>query len=340
MFHQNIVLPKKLNVIEETPTKGIYEIEGLYPGYGHTLGNALRRIILSSLPGVSITSLRIKGADHEFATLDGVKEDVLTIILNLKKVRFSMASDTETNLKLSVKGPGIVTASLFDKVGGVEVTTPDQYIAEITDKKTDLDIEITLAKGIGFVSKEDFLIEKPPVGTILVDAIFSPIRKVNYEVEHMRVGDRTDYNLLRINLETDGSISAKEALEDSLKIIIKQIKSILDMKLEEELDPIEKSEENIVRVHPNTEQDEGNEAGTGEEFDPEERVELLKTRIDTLDFSSRTERALGEASIRTLGGLVQKSAEDLLDLPGFGQKSLEEVEETLSTFKLKLKEDK
>ncbi|MDD3694168.1 MAG: DNA-directed RNA polymerase subunit alpha [Candidatus Pacebacteria bacterium] len=339
MFHQNIVLPKKLNVIEETPTRGIYEIEGLYPGYGHTLGNALRRIILSSLPGVSITSLRIKGADHEFATLDGIKEDVLTIILNLKKVRFSMASETETNLKLSVKGPGIVTASLFDKVGGVEVTTPDQYIAEITDKKTDLDIEITLAKGIGFVSKEDFLMEKPPVGTILVDAIFSPIRKVNYEVEHMRVGDRTDYNLLRINLETDGSISAKEALEDSLKIIIKQIKSILDMKTEEELDPVEKPEENIVRVHANHEEDAEGDAEV-ENFDPEERVELLKTRIDTLDFSSRTERALGEASIRTLGGLVQKSAEDLLDLPGFGQKSLEEVEETLSTFKLKLKEDK
>lgn len=332
MFHQNIVLPKKLNVVREEGPQGVYEIEGLYPGYGHTLGNSLRRIILSSLPGVSITAVKIKGADHEFATLNGVKEDVLSILLNLKKVRFALHTEGEAVVTLSIKGNKIVTAADFDVQGGVEVMNPDQYIAEVTAKTGTFDVELTLAKGVGFVSKEDFEDNKPTVGTILVDAIFSPIRKVNYEVEHMRVGDRTDYNLLRINLETDGSISAKEALEQSLKIMISQFHSILDLQQVEVPKVTEEvAEDNgIIRVDQEPE----------DHIDEEERVELLKTRIDTLDFSGRTEKSLNEASIRTLGGLVQKSSEDLLDLDGFGQKSLEEVEETLTTFKLTLKESK
>ncbi|MCA9351286.1 DNA-directed RNA polymerase subunit alpha [Patescibacteria group bacterium] len=333
MFHQHIVLPKKLNVVEEEGSKGIYEIEGLYPGYGHTLGNSLRRIILSSLPGVSIISVKIKGAEHEFATLAGVKEDVLTILLNLKKVRFALHTDGEATVTLSKKGDGPVTAADFDTTGNIEVMNPDQYLAEITTKTGTLDIELTLAKGIGFVSKEDFSTAKPPIGTILVDAIFSPIRKVNYEVEHMRVGDRTDYNLLRITLETDGSMTAKDALEQALKIMIEQFKSILDLKVIEDTrstDTISSpdTDDGIIRVVE------------ADDIDEEERVELLKTRIDTLDFSTRTEKALSEASIRTLGGLVQKTAADLLDIDGFGDKSLEEVEETLATFKLTLKEVK
>jgi len=334
MFHQDIVLPKKLNVIEEEGPKGIYEIEGLYPGYGHTLGNSLRRIILSSLPGVSIVSVKIKGADHEFATLNGVKEDVLTILLNLKKVRFALHTEGEATITLKTKGAAKVTAKDFDATGNIEVMNPDQYLAEVTAKTGSLEIELTLAKGVGFVSKEDFTEGKPSVGTILVDAIFSPIRKVNYEVENMRVGDRTDYNLLRINLETDGSLSAKEALEAALKIMIDQFKSILDLKITEEITPIavpsaEVIDEGIVRV---------DSVSVEDEIDEGERVELLKTRIDTLDFSARTEKALNDASIRTLGGLVQKTGEDLLILDGFGQKSLEEVIETLNTFKLSLKD--
>ena len=333
MFHQHIVLPKKLNVVEEEGSKGIYEIEGLYPGYGHTLGNSLRRIILSSLPGVSIISVKIKGAEHEFATLAGVKEDVLTILLNLKKVRFALHTDGEATVTLSKKGDGPVTAADFDTTGNIEVMNPDQYLAEITTKTGTLDIELTLAKGIGFVSKEDFSTAKPPIGTILVDAIFSPIRKVNYEVEHMRVGDRTDYNLLRITLETDGSMTAKDALEQALKIMIEQFKSILDLKVIEDTrstDTISSpdTDDGIIRVVE------------ADDIDEEERIALLKTRIDTLDFSTRTEKALSEASIRTLGGLVQKTAADLLDIDGFGDKSLEEVEETLATFKLTLKEVK
>jgi DNA-directed RNA polymerase subunit alpha len=334
MFNQHIVLPQKLKVVSEDETKGVYEIEGLYPGYGHTLGNSLRRIILSSLPGVSITSVKIKGADHEFATLSGVKEDVLTILLNLKKVRFSLASEEEATITLNVKGAKKVTAADFDTVGGIEVMNPNQEIAEITAKTGELSLELNLAKGIGFVSKEDFASSSTGIGHILVDAIFSPVRKVNYEVANMRVGDRTDYNLLRINLETDGSISAKEALESALGIMINQFRAILDLK---EL-------ENEKRYH--TSLQEGMQEGVSDEedflideVDEEEKAELLKTRVDTLDLSTRTEKALNEASIRTLGGIVQKTEQDLLDLDGFGAKSLEEIKEVLNTFKLSLKDN-
>lgn len=330
MFHQQIVLPKKLNVIREDDTSGVYEIEGLYPGYGHTLGNSLRRIILSSLPGVSIVAVKMKGADHEFSTLPGVQEDTLKILLNLKKVRFALHIEGEGRIKLSVKGAQKVTAKDFETVGGIEIMNPDQHIAEITSKSGELDIELTLAKGIGFVSKEDFADAKPAIGTILVDAIFSPIRKVNYEVENMRVGDRTDYNLLRLNLETDGSVTPKLALEQSLNIMIQQFQSILDLKTTEATSFSSKE------AHDGAEE----EFILDEDADDDERVELLKTRIDTLDFSSRTERALSDASVRTLGGLVQKTSEDLLGLDGFGQKSLEEIEDTLATFKLTLKKGK
>lgn len=332
MFNQHIVLPQKLKVVSEDSNKGVYEIEGLYPGYGHTLGNSLRRIILSSLPGVSITSVKIKGADHEFATLAGVKEDVLSILLNLKKVRFSLVGEEEATITLKVKGEKQVSAADFDVVGGIQVMNPEQHIAEITAKTGELDIELNLAKGIGFVSKEDFSKVPLEIGHILVDAIFSPIRKVNYEVVDMRVGDRTDYNLLRINLETDGSISAKEALESAMTIMINQFRAILDLK----------EMENEKRYH--TSLQEGMQEGADdvdfliEDIDEGEKVELLKTRVDTLDLSARTERALGEASIRTLGGIVQKTEEDLLAIDGFGAKSLEEIKEVLNTFKLSLKE--
>ena len=337
MFNQHIVLPKKLKVVSEDLTSGVYEIEGLYPGYGHTLGNSLRRIILSSLPGVSITSVKIKGADHEFATLDGIKEDVLSILLNLKKVRFSLATEEEATVTLKVKGAKKVTAADFDAVGGVEVMNPEQYIAEVTSKTEELSIELRLAKGVGFVSKEDFAKEDLEIGHILVDAIFSPIRKVNYEVANIRVGDRTDYNLLKINLETDGSMSAKEALESSLKIMINQFKSVLDLKEPED----EKKYHTSLQEDMNEgkEEEEEDHDFLINEIDEEEKVELLKTRVDTLDLSARTEKALSEASIRTLGGVVQKTEQDLLDLDGFGEKSLEEIKEVLNTFKLNLKDN-
>src|SRR3989344_667814 len=180
----NIILPSKPRVVLEDGNKGVFEIDGLYPGYGHTLGNSLRRIILSSLPGASITSIKIDGVSHEFQVMDGIKEDVIVMILNLKKVRFKMISDEPQIVTLSVKGPKEILASDIKTGGQVEILNGDLHIAEVTGK-INLSIEMKIEKGLGFIPKEVIQKEKVDIGTIAVDAIFTPIRRVSYEVENM-----------------------------------------------------------------------------------------------------------------------------------------------------------
>lgn len=317
MPEYNVILPSKPKIVSEDDFKGTYEVDGLYAGYGHTLGNSLRRIILSSLPGHAVTSVKITGVPHEFSTMDGVKEDVITIILNLKKVRFVMTTDEPQVVRLSVKGPGKVTAKDIEEVGQVKVLNKDLYLAEITDKKTSLEIEMTVEKGLGYVSKEVLQKDKVSIGTIAVDAIFTPIRRVNYEVENMRVGERTDYNRLRISIETDGSISPKEALERSIGTMINQLKSIVGFKEEE-------TKEEVVVEKGDIDKD---------KFDSD----FLKTRVETLDLSQRTLHALQGANVRTVGGLIRKKEEDLLDIDGLGNKGIQEIKRILSNFGVTLK---
>ncbi len=191
-----IILPSKPKVISEEGVNGVYEIDGLYPGYGHTLGNSLRRIILSSLPGVAITSVKIAGVSHEFSVIDGVKEDVITILLNLKKIRLRFATDEPETITLKVKGEKVVTAADLVLPGQVEVLNPDQIIATLTAKNAELEIELKAEKGLGFVPKEALEKNRVDIGSIALDGIFTPIRRVSCEVENMRVGDRTDFNKL------------------------------------------------------------------------------------------------------------------------------------------------
>jgi len=221
-----IVLPSKPKIVSEVEFSGSYEIDGLYPGYGHTLGNSLRRIILSSLPGSSVTAVKITGVAHEFSVIPHVKEDVITILLNLKKIRLNVVSNEPQILSLKVKGVKEVTAGNIKLSGGVEVLNPELVIANLTDKNADLDMEITVEKGLGFVSKEVLQKNRVDIGQITLDAIFTPIRRVSYEVENMRVGDRTDFNRLKIFIETDGTITPKEALEKSIETMINQLKAI------------------------------------------------------------------------------------------------------------------
>src|SRR5690606_9285479 len=181
------LLPSKPRVLSEEGESGVFEIEGLYPGYGHTLGNSLRRIILSSLPGVAITSVKIAGVSHEFSTIDGVKEDVITILLNLKKIRMRFTTDEPQTLKLKVKGEKVVTASDLEVPGQVEILTPDIVIATITDKNTTLEMELKAEKGLGFMPKEMIDKSRVDISSIALDCIFTPIRRASYEVENMRV---------------------------------------------------------------------------------------------------------------------------------------------------------
>ncbi len=205
--------------VSETDKEGIFEIEGLYAGYGLTLGNALRRVLLSSLPGAAITQVKIKGVSHEFTTLEGVKEDMVEIALNLKKARFRIHTDEPQVLTLRVKGEKEITASDIETNAQVDLITPDAKIATLTSKSAELDMEITVEKGLGYVPVESRRSEKLPIGVIALDALFSPVSKVNFVVENMRVGERADYNRLRLIIETDGSLTPSSALRKASNIL-------------------------------------------------------------------------------------------------------------------------
>lgn len=321
MSETHIVLPSKPKVIEENANFGRYEIDGLYPGYGHTLGNSLRRIILSSLPGCAITNVKIAGVNHEFSSIDGVKEDVINILLNLKRLRFAISSDEPQKLSLKIKGAKKVTAGDIELPGQVSVSNPDQLIATLTNKDSEIDMEITVEKGIGYVPKEVIQKERVDIGSITLDAAFSPIQRVNYEVEQMRVGDRTDFNKLTIFIQTDGTITPHDALEKSIEIMISQLKAIIGFKEEEEL-PV-----HIESIH-----DDKSSSESKEDMD-----DVLKTRIESIDLSQRTMNALINANIRTVGGLIRKKEKDILDIDGLGSKGLEEIKSVLAGINLSLK---
>jgi len=315
----SITLPSKPRVVSEEEMEGVYEIDGLYPGYGHTLGNSLRRIILSSLPGAAVTSVKVEGVEHEFSTMEGVREDVVTILLNLKKLRFEVLTAEPQTVVLNAKGPKKVAGADLTLPGQVRLLNPNSYICELTDK-TALAAEFRVERGLGYVPREALKKDRVDIGEISLDAIFSPIRRVNYEVENMRVGDRTDFNRLRISIETDGTLTPRSALEQAIEIMITQLKAVVGFK-EESLD-------------------------TGPDATPEasspaavaaDSAEALKTRIEDLELSSRTISALEKANIRTVGGLARKKEQDLMEVEGLGPKSIQEIKRALANFGIVLK---
>jgi len=320
MLETNVTLPSKPRVVKEDEFRGVFEIDGLYPGYGHTLGNSLRRIILSSLPGAAITQVKIEGVAHEFSALDGVREDVITILLNLKRIRLSLHGDEPMHITLKKTGAGMVTAADIVTPSQVEILNPEQPIAEITSKTGSLEIDILVEKGLGYVPREIHQRDKVEIGTIAIDAVFTPIRRANYEVENMRVGDRTDYNRLRFMIETDGTFTPKEALELAIEIMVHQLKAVIGFQEDYSAEP-------ATGI---------NEVVTPAATDP--NPDALKTRIETLDLTARTQQALEAASIRTVGGLVRKRKDDILALDGIGPKGLDEIISLLEKMNLTLSE--
>lgn len=314
--NKQVLLPSKPRIVSEEGFYGVYEIDGLYPGYGHTLGNSLRRIILSSLSGVAITSIKIAGIDHEFSSVDGVKEDVINLILNLKKVRMKMTTDEVQTIELHAKGIKDVTAGDITVPGQVDILNPDLHIASLGSKSAELSIEMKIERGLGYVPKEIIEKNRTEIGHISLDAIFSPIRRVNYEVENMRVGDRTDFNKLRIFIETDGTLTPKEALEESILIMIGQLKAIVGFKEPEIIVKESKGDQIVAK---------------------EDDSEFLKTRIETLDLSARTINALSNGNIRTVGGLARKKEADLEEIEGLGNKGIQEIKKVLSNYGIILK---
>lgn len=326
-----IGLPSKPKKVFEEGNSGVYEISGLYAGYGHTLGNSLRRIILSSIPGAGITSVKIEGVPHEFSKINGIKEDVITILLNLKKVRFKMNTDEPQTLKLSASGMANVTAGDIDAPSQVEIMNKKEHIATLTSKESRLNIEFTVEKGLGYVSREELKKDKVGIGTIVLDAVFTPIRKVNYEVENMRVGDRTDYNKLIISVETDGSITPAEALEKSIETMIHHLKAIIGFQEKEEVKIESKSGGKKEK-----EAEEKEEEAERKEVEGGDK-EVLKTRVQDLELSARALNALETAGIRTLGGLAKKKESDLMEIEGAGKKVVQEIKRALGNYGLILK---
>jgi DNA-directed RNA polymerase subunit alpha len=336
MSEQKIILPSKPKAVLEEGNKGVFEIDGLVPGYGYTLGNSLRRIILSSLPGAAITAVKIDGVSHEFSTIEGVKEDVITILLNLKNVRFQLVGDEPVKVSFSVKGPKIVTAADINAKGAVTISNTDQYICEITGKAA-LAVEVTIERGLGFVPRDAHHKQKADIGTIFLDAIFSPIRRVSYDVEEMRVGDKTNFNRLRLTIETDGTISPRVALETSVNTMIEQLAAIVSVDSGKIIAEVQAAVSNKVpAMEANAPEAEVGTAAYDEES--VDVTDVLKNRIDGIGLSTRTLNALSAANIRTVGGIARKHVDDLLEIDGIGDKGITEIKEALAQFNLSLKD--
>ncbi len=322
-----IPLPSKPKIVSEEENKAVFEIEGLYPGYGQTIGNSLRRVLLSSLPGAAITSVKIEGIGHEFSTIEGVMEDIVDLVLNLKEMRFRLHEPGPFTISLSVSGEKEVKGRDFKVPSQLDMVTPDIHIATLTSKKASLNLEAVVESGLGYVPVEARTKEKVEVGIMALDAIFSPIRHVNYEVENMRVGDRTDYNRLRLYIKTDGSLSPREAFRHALDILVSQFSTLTDgFKEEEEERRVTETElaETVIET-----------GGTADYKEKEEDV--LKIKLDELRLSSRTLNALREAGIKTVGGLSRKKEPSLRKLEGLGEKGMQEIKKALGNFGITLK---
>jgi DNA-directed RNA polymerase subunit alpha len=308
--------------------RGTFTVEPLDKGFGYTFGNSMRRVLLSSLGGAAITSVRIEGVAHEFSTVPGVKEDVTDIVLNLKDIVVRMHTDAdEVEAPLVATGPGDVKAKDIDLPSGVEILNPNATIATL-EKKTKLEMYLTIGRGRGYSPAEENKTEEAPIGVVPIDSIFSPIRRASYNVDSARVGQRTDFDKLTLELETDGSIEPSAALREASEILIKSLAIFTDADRVEELTAREPA---AVMGGDMGLPDTAIPAPGGDGLD-----EIL---IEELELGVRSYNCLKRAGVQTVGDLVRKSESELNAIPNFGQKSIEEVIETLESRGLSLRPD-
>ncbi len=305
----NFQKPDKVIMIESSDYEGRFEFRPLEPGYGLTVGNALRRVLLSSLEGFAITSVKIEGVDHEFSTIPGIVEDVTEIVLNLKQIRFKRQIDEVDNelVSISISGQDKITAGDFQKfISGFQILNSDQVICNL-DPKVNIQMEITIDKGRGYVTSEENKNPTAQLGTVFVDSIFTPIKNVKYHVENFRVEQKTDFEKLVFDIITDGSIAPQDALTDAARILIHHFMLFSDERITLEADEIAKTE-------------------TYDEESLHMR-QLLKTKLIDMDLSVRALNCLKAAEVDTLGDLVSFNKNDLMKFRNFGKKSLTELEE-------------
>jgi len=308
-----IPLPLPPKVIQKKKNQAVFEVEALYPGYGVTVGNALRRVLLASLQGAAVTEVKIKGVPHEFSTVQGVLEDTIMILLNIKNLRFKIFEGDAQLVELKSKGEGKIKGSDFKCPSQIKLVNPELHIATITDKKTELNIELKVERGIGYIPKGESKKGKAEIGAMAVDAIFTPIRNVNFQVESMRVGDRTDFDKLSLEIETDGTITPEEAFFEACDILIKHFNIIFQGKAGKAED---KKEEH---------KDSGGEA------------DVTKLLVEDMKLTGRTLNALVNNGIKTVGGIVRKSEKSLSELEGMGDKAISEIKRKVKKLGLEIK---
>jgi DNA-directed RNA polymerase subunit alpha len=303
---------------------GTFTIEPLDRGFGYTFGNSLRRVLLSSLAGAAVTSVRIEGVAHEFSTISGVKEDVTDIVLNLKEIVCRMHTDaTEIEAPLVATGPGEVTAKDIDLPSGVEILNPDAHIATL-EKKTKLEMYLTIGRGRGYSPAEENKSDDQPIGVIPIDSIFSPVKRVAYQVEAARVGQRTDYDKLTLDIETDGSVEPQAALREAAEILISSLSIFTD-------------QERLEALRGGTDGGLDATAAAGPQAGGRAPGGMDDILIEELELGVRSYNCLKRAGIQTVGELLQKSESELNAIPNFGRKSIEEVIETLEARGLSLR---
>lgn len=303
-----ISLPTSIKKNNISDHYGIFEIEPFYPGYGITIGNALRRVTLSSLEGAAVSTVKIKDVSHEFTTLPGVKEDVLHILLNLKQLRFKLHSDEPQKAILKVKGEKEITGNDFEFSPEVELANKDQYIATLTDKKSELEIEVTIEKGFGYKLADESDKEKKEIGVMSLDKIFTPIKKVNYKVENVRVGERTDFDKLIFEIETDGTIKPEEALLESIEILGSHFQFLKDeLTLPKEAKKAVKKEKETV------------------------------LKIKDMEISEKVMNALAGNDFDSITDLTSKTEEELAAIKGVGKRGVKEIKKVLEGLNLNFK---
>jgi DNA-directed RNA polymerase subunit alpha len=300
--------PALANIDETSTTSATFSIEPLHAGYGNTLGNSLRRVLLSSIEGAAIVAFRIEGATHEFTTVEGVKEDVVDIMLNLKNVRVKVHSDQPIELRLEKKGAGVITAGDIKASGDVEIIDPEQVIATIDDPKKSVVMDIVVEAGRGYRTIEESSEKRLHSDMIALDAVFSPVLRVRYKVASTRVGQETNLDKLDISVETDGSISPREAFEEAAAILVNQYTALAGSTTVESAPALGQT--------------------------PEDETSELNTSIEELGLTARTANALINNEIRTVHDLVTLSEQDLRELKGFGSKALDEVKDKLAELEL------
>ena len=307
MSNYSIQMPEPLNVVEDKDSFGTFVLQPLERGFGVTIGNSFRRVLLSSLPGIAITAVKINGVDHEYSSIKGVKEDVYELILNFKEVRFKQVEQSSGVIHISKSGQGELTAKdIDDATAEYDVLNPDLVIANLADD-AELEIELRIGRGRGYVPAEEMSVEEDDVNIIPIDAIFTPIKSVKYNVENVRVGQRTDYEKLVMDIETDGSVNAKEALTIAGKILKEHIEKFITEEIDE---PFTQEEEEV-------------------DAEKQRVANLLRTSIEDLNLSVRAYNCLKSANINSIGELVSRDEQDLLKFRNFGKKSLSELVEVI-----------